>query len=480
MMRITGFGIRHSRLKVRTLGRRLILPALLLLAGLWCLSPGFGQVSSGTPTYNVNAKWVTDHGSQVYNIKAYGACGNDTCDDTAAIQSVYNQFCNHLRGGTGVVGQVFWPIGTYKTTNHIVSCGSVYTVGAGSEVGNGAVIDWHGPSYDTPFIIYAAYEAELRDLGINTNGVAPYAVHIVADNTVSTTSSTTVAPGLVTATPASMNDIAVGTLLGINVTQSDAELVYVTAVTGATFTANFANAHSGTWTIGNGGVTEGVKISGVKIVKSGTSSGIAIGNVVGAPNYTPEVAEIVIDNITVTGGGTSGIVQLAGDNVGDVWVYNPKIWATQYGINLGACSFTDLVSGGNFENVTVADMSFGGNCSVTVSGVYSEPGGADSFILGLPSMGSSPSSITVLNSIFASNSSTATTISSAGNLTLIGNTFNPYGGTRRSSVAERSKTMEARSQASAIFTGEPRPGRRFTTVVTTHCFPPIMLTSRSL
>ena len=39
---------------------------------------------AGTPTYNVNAKWVTDRGSQVYNVKAYGAKCDGVTDDSPA------------------------------------------------------------------------------------------------------------------------------------------------------------------------------------------------------------------------------------------------------------------------------------------------------------------------------------------------------------------------------------------------------------
>ena len=42
------------------------------------------QMPLGTPTYNVNAKWVTDRGSQVYNVKAYGAKCDGVTDDSAA------------------------------------------------------------------------------------------------------------------------------------------------------------------------------------------------------------------------------------------------------------------------------------------------------------------------------------------------------------------------------------------------------------
>jgi hypothetical protein len=253
MMRITGFGIQHSRLKVRALGRGLMLTALLLLFGPWRLSPGFGQLPAGTPVFNANAKWVTDHGSEKYNIKAYGAYGDDTHDDTAAIQSVYNLFCSNLKG-IGI-GRVYWPIGTYKVSSHIISCGTVYTEAEASGQGTGVVIDWQGPSGDTPFIMYAAFDSVVDGLTVNTNGNSLYGIHLVADNAINTTSTTAVSPGSVTVTPAAMSSIGVGTLLGIEVGQSDSEVVYVTAATTTTFTATFAKAHSGTWTIGAGAIS---------------------------------------------------------------------------------------------------------------------------------------------------------------------------------------------------------------------------------
>lgn len=64
-----------------------------------------------------------------------------------------------------------------------------------------------------------------------------------------TTASTTVAVGSATITPASMAGIFVGQTLAISGGTGTAENVIVTAITSTTFTAVFANTHSGTYNI---------------------------------------------------------------------------------------------------------------------------------------------------------------------------------------------------------------------------------------
>jgi len=72
-----------------------LIPALplccLLVAGIIK-----AQMPANTPTFNVNAKWVTDRGSQVFNVKAYGAKCDGTTDDSAAFAAAVAA----LPGGT--------------------------------------------------------------------------------------------------------------------------------------------------------------------------------------------------------------------------------------------------------------------------------------------------------------------------------------------------------------------------------------------
>jgi hypothetical protein len=58
--------------------RRLI---LVLVLFNWS---GFAQMPANTPTLNANARWVTDKGSQVFNVKAHGAKCDGVTDDSAA------------------------------------------------------------------------------------------------------------------------------------------------------------------------------------------------------------------------------------------------------------------------------------------------------------------------------------------------------------------------------------------------------------
>jgi hypothetical protein len=116
MVRKTGFRI-HPPIGMAE-GFRLLLSGLVLLLapGIWPPGPSLAQVPAGTPVYNVNAKWVTDKGSQVYNVKAYGAMGDGVTDDTVPIQAALNLVCSNPRVSYGM-GNIYFPVGSYKITS---------------------------------------------------------------------------------------------------------------------------------------------------------------------------------------------------------------------------------------------------------------------------------------------------------------------------------------------------------------------------
>lgn len=101
------------------------------------------QTNTGAKTFNANT--LLDKGSMVYNVKAYGAVGNGSTDDTAAIQSAIDA-CKAAGGGI-----VWFPSGTYKlvtnplkmysgATPTIVAYSNITLMGAGSVGTNGTII----------------------------------------------------------------------------------------------------------------------------------------------------------------------------------------------------------------------------------------------------------------------------------------------------------------------------------------------------
>lgn len=62
--------------------------------------------------------WGNDMGT-VYDVTAYGAAGNGTNDDTAAIQAAASSLTTYLNGGATRKGILYFPAGTYKVKNQI-------------------------------------------------------------------------------------------------------------------------------------------------------------------------------------------------------------------------------------------------------------------------------------------------------------------------------------------------------------------------
>lgn len=111
---------------------------------------------------------------------------------------------------------------------------------------------------------------------------------------VSTTSSTTITAGNgVVVTPAAMTNIVVGSVLYFSGGTGTAEYVTVTATTGSTFTANFVNGHSSSYTIVNG------VIAGGGVVVSATSmTNIYVGSQLSISGGTGTAETITVSAVT--------------------------------------------------------------------------------------------------------------------------------------------------------------------------------------
>ena len=106
-------------------------------------TPDFGEKA---PDWTV----VQDKGGQVYNVKAYGALGDGSHDDTTAIQAAINA-CVAAPGGT-----VYLPTGYYKISSTLVvqNTRGVTIQGAGgsynlSGYGAATTLFWAGPTSET-------------------------------------------------------------------------------------------------------------------------------------------------------------------------------------------------------------------------------------------------------------------------------------------------------------------------------------------
>jgi hypothetical protein len=115
-----------------------------------CSSRGSDQNILLTPSGS-GASVITnlaDKGGQVFNVKAYGATGDGSTDDTADIEAA-------VASAEAVHGTVYFPPGTYKTTSTLSLPSNTGLLGAGSDrtllkyAGTGVGFSWSGVLHDS-------------------------------------------------------------------------------------------------------------------------------------------------------------------------------------------------------------------------------------------------------------------------------------------------------------------------------------------
>lgn len=164
--------------------------------GTWATPSGGGVSTSSANTWSAaqtfDAGDLLDKGSQVFNVKAYGAMGNGSTDDTAAVQSAISA-CYAAGGGI-----VFFPAGNYlitppSTTIPALTVPSNVTlqgVGRGSypasntthattitKNANGILIDFSGAGPISQTSLWSLNQG-MRDLFINGDGYTGLAVRL--------------------------------------------------------------------------------------------------------------------------------------------------------------------------------------------------------------------------------------------------------------------------------------------------------------
>lgn len=98
-------------------------------AGVGDMLLGTAQTVTAAKTFNAGT--LLDKGEMVFDVKAYGAVGNDTADDTTAIQAAIDA------AHTATGGRVYFPTGIYKITSALVIYPQMVIEGAAT---NAAVI----------------------------------------------------------------------------------------------------------------------------------------------------------------------------------------------------------------------------------------------------------------------------------------------------------------------------------------------------
>jgi hypothetical protein len=303
--------------------------------------------------------------------------------DWAAWQKAINVF-SAGRAATSA-GAIFAPEGEYFINRPLVYGGAssyslkIFGNCGGARAGFGTVFTWTGTVGESMFIFYGANECEVEGVNFNPeSGVGlTQCVHVAADNHVNTTLSGGVTAGAVTATPVSMTDIAVGTLLGID-TGANFEVVYVTAVTGATFDATFTRAHSAGVQVGGGAGSAGVRFRRCTFLvpEGAATAGVLWGNKTAAE--TPQVSEGQISECYVRGGGTpgdsfAGFRIITGGNCKNFRFDNCNYANLKRGVsNEGAGTGTVNVTWPILNNITEYDFFSAGEGSFNIYGGESE------------------------------------------------------------------------------------------------------------
>ena len=165
-----------------------------------------------------------------FNVKDYGALGNDAADDTAAIQSAIN--AASVNGGV-----VYFPAGTYKVTATLtVNAHSVGLVGAG-HASNISV----EANLTNGITFVDASRCFMRDLRVSTSSTVTNVVLITATASTQVVTFTNV---YVEAAAGTTNCFGVGT----DTTNDVSEIMFVACSAGG------ANGALHGWTIGNGTV----------------------------------------------------------------------------------------------------------------------------------------------------------------------------------------------------------------------------------
>ena len=125
---------------------------------------------------------LRDKGGQVYNVKAYGAVGDYSADDTAAIQAAIDAAATAPGAPAWATagGVVFFPAGTYRITSPLTLKSGVTLQGASDRQHASAIVA--GSSMTTLIqdqsLLTETLNASVKNLHLNGDSAAYYGLHL--------------------------------------------------------------------------------------------------------------------------------------------------------------------------------------------------------------------------------------------------------------------------------------------------------------
>jgi hypothetical protein len=126
-----------------------------------------------------NLNWTPR--SDWVNVKDYGAIGNGTADDTAAIQAALDQISGQGQNSTpgpNTRRVVYLPPGTYRITSQL----RIYNVLSGNILGHGrnTRLVWHGPREGTMLYHDGLVHGRIRGLSFDGRGIAGKGIYLAS------------------------------------------------------------------------------------------------------------------------------------------------------------------------------------------------------------------------------------------------------------------------------------------------------------
>ena len=345
-----------------------------------------------------------------WNAMVAGVVADGVTDDAANLMKALLPFQNsaYIVGGGNVTGTLLLPPAVMVLKSLVVCVGS--NSGGlsikGQSIGNqggpiSTCFQWQGSgavAYPTMFMVYGANNFHIE--GVNFDGTVNTpasglvnCIHLNSDNTVGQPFSldqTLVSP--VTAGTArtftctsgldpggGRAGVMVGAALGVGAGTANFEIVYVTAVSGSTFTATCVHNHAAGEQVGKSRPCNNLFVVGCSILvpDGATTAGILCGNQI---QETVQVAEFEFRNCNFLGNDTpghsySGIRTIVGGNIKNYSIENSTFLGFNTALAGEAFSGNVKLSYLTFGNTTVVDILANGASNLSIDNYESESSG---------------------------------------------------------------------------------------------------------